>query len=431
MAAYRLQDVLDYFAGVGRATAEDLLSWLFQELAQGNADLVEECKQLLHAQSPIKGSSAGRESASPWHDKARKELKELLNLASEQRKLRVQRATGRFSNPHLVDLLLEESRRRLGDDPHEAVELADLAHGVAFRIPESFGSTSLFAALARTAAFRGHARAVAGDLKGGQESIDMALKTLRAHCPQDLALKAEILGRKAAVLQHQASYLESERVLGEVVALYTTLGNHHEVGRALLEKAAGLYYQGLLTESLVAVRRAEPLLDTAAEPYLALVAADLLAHILCAQGSLKEAEDVLEANHDLIRQFPQPRVQLRVRWLLGRIAGGKGEMEEAELILIEVKTEFLKRGIGYDAALVSLDLAEVYAKQARTADLKQLAREIIPIFHAQDVHTEAARALGYVVEAAFQEQLTVELILAAGSYLQRARFNSALCFRAE
>ena len=47
----------------------------------------------------------------------------------------------------------------------------------------------------------------------------------------------------------------------------------------------------------------------------------------------------------------------------------------------------------YDAAIVSMDLALLYLRQRRTAELKTLAKEMLPIFRSQDVHREAVAAL--------------------------------------
>jgi len=59
--------------------------------------------------------------------------------------------------------------------------------------------------------------------------------------------------------------------------------------------------------------------------------------------------------------------------------------------------------MGYDAALVSLHLALLYTKEGRAAAVAELAREMIPIFEAQDIHREALAALTVFRQAAFHE----------------------------
>jgi hypothetical protein len=87
---------------------------------------------------------------------------------------------------------------------------------------------------------------------------------------------------------------------------------------------------------------------------------------------------------------------------------------------------FLDQGIGYDAALVALDLALLYLRQGRTAEVKRLARQMIPIFQAQDVHREALAALVLFQKAARREEVTVEQLLRLVKYLQEARTDPGM-----
>jgi len=46
----------------------------------------------------------------------------------------------------------------------------------------------------------------------------------------------------------------------------------------------------------------------------------------------------------------------------------------------------LAEGIPYDTALVSLEIATLYAEQGRTAELKRLAAGMLPIFSSLHIH---------------------------------------------
>ena len=73
---------------------------------------------------------------------------------------------------------------------------------------------------------------------------------------------------------------------------------------------------------------------------------------------------------------------------------------------VQMRDGFLQEGLGYDAVIVSMDLALLYLRQGRTAELKTLAREMLPIFRSQDVHREAVAALVLFQEAIREEQIT-------------------------
>jgi hypothetical protein len=89
---------------------------------------------------------------------------------------------------------------------------------------------------------------------------------------------------------------------------------------------------------------------------------------------------------------------------------------------------FAVQGIGYDAALVSLDLAVLYLRQGRRAEVRRIAEEMTPLFQAQDVHREALAALILFQEAACQDRLTAERALEVAAYLRAARHEPGLRF---
>jgi hypothetical protein len=87
-------------------------------------------------------------------------------------------------------------------------------------------------------------------------------------------------------------------------------------------------------------------------------------------------------------------------------------------------------GNAYDAALATLELAEVHAGLGHTAEVKALARESAPIFEDQQVHREAQRALALFRQAAEEERVSGELLRSLIVYLYRARHDPQLRFAA-
>jgi hypothetical protein len=81
-------------------------------------------------------------------------------------------------------------------------------------------------------------------------------------------------------------------------------------------------------------------------------------------------------------------------------------------------------------ALVSLDLAAVYSQERKTAEVRRLAEEVLPIFSSQMAHQEAIAALLFFRDAARNETATVSLIQEVADYLRRSRANPGLPFRA-
>jgi hypothetical protein len=77
--------------------------------------------------------------------------------------------------------------------------------------------------------------------------------------------------------------------------------------------------------------------------------------------------------------------------------------------------------MGYDAALVSLDLARLFAQEGCVDDLKRLAAELMPIFESRDVHREAIVTLLLFQRACEEERVTVDLVRKVAASLRRER----------
>jgi hypothetical protein len=128
-------------------------------------------------------------------------------------------------------------------------------------------------------------------------------------------------------------------------------------------------------------------------------------------------------DEELYRQFADLWTRLRQNWLRGKIALGTGRPKDAEDAFLAARDGFVQQGIGYDAAMVSLDLALVYLREGRTAEVRRVAEEMIPLFEAEDVHPEAVAALILFHEAVRREVVTSESVEELMAYLKRVREN--------
>jgi hypothetical protein len=142
----------------------------------------------------------------------------------------------------------------------------------------------------------------------------------------------------------------------------------------------------------------------------------------------EEAQRALEESREFYLRLAERINLVRLRWLEGRIAFGAGRLDEAEIALREARDAFTERGIGFDAALVSLHLAAVYAKKGDTGEMKRLAAEMVPIFESRELHPEALAALAIFRQAAEAEEVTLGLLDRMTTYLQRARRNPEMRF---
>ena len=157
-----------------------------------------------------------------------------------------------------------------------------------------------------------------------------------------------------------------------------------------------------------------------------IVAQHNLTLYLAEGGRYCEAVRLLESARPLYYQVGDQMSLLRLRWLEGKIASALGHFTEAEEFLRGVQKELIERELGYDAALLSLDLATIYARQGRSAEMRRLAEEMLPIFKSQDIHREAIAALFVFQKAAEMERVTLGLIRDVTGYLKESRATWSL-----
>jgi tetratricopeptide (TPR) repeat protein len=393
------------------AGGEEYRGLLKRVLADDRADLAR------------RGSRLSRERA-----EAGPLLRELLTLPPERRVL-VVRDGARFHVWGLFELLVDGARKDIFEDPRGAEAALRAAVEIAERLdPRRYGPGSVEAAQARAWAWLGNARRVLFDFRGAEEAFDLAEDHLDRSWldPLDEALLLEL---KALLRRAQRRFDEALAMLEEAVALYREINEPHFQGRALIAKGLVLQYANEIEPAAACLREGLFLIDPAEEPRLVVAAHCNLILCLCDGGRYAEARALIEDMRPLWQEFGTRPDQHRLRWIEGRVASGLGRLAEAESAFIEVRAAFLGSEAAYDAALVSLDLAAVYARQGRPAETKRLAAELLPIFRSREVHREAIAALLFFQRAAEMEQVTVSLIASVSTYLERARSNPGLRFR--
>jgi tetratricopeptide (TPR) repeat protein len=358
---------------------------------------------------------------------AARDLEELLALPREERIRRVERAHNRFRSAALVRLLVGESRKRMQADPAGALHLAKLGRLVAHCNPQMPGAFDL---IALATAQMANACRMLDDTRQAEEHFGHARYVITHHGVTDMEILARVDYLEGSLRTDQRLFSQAEDLLARAATLYRVSGDPVETARVLVTLGNLYFFQDDRERAIEATTAALKGMRADREPRLYLCARYNLARYLTEDGQYDEAADILSVDEDLYREFPEAWTQLRLTWLRGKIAAGRGESDAAEKALLEARDGFMAAGHGYDAAMVAVeDLALLYLREGRTADVKRLAEEIFPIFQSQDVHREAVAALRLFQEAARQEQLTVQGVREYVRYLREARTDPALSFQ--
>ncbi len=357
---------------------------------------------------------------------AQREFRELMRLPSSSRRYKINRAINRFRSPILVDLLLAESKRQVTSDPWTALALAECAFDGAFRVSHrEFGEAWAMTCLARAHAHRGNALRTTGDFKQADDSLLLALKIFDQDGNRDPLIEAEILSFLASLRMDQRSFIEAEGYLDMARGIYERLSEQALIAHILVQKSVVLFTAGEFDRALVVGLDALGAIDQSTDPRLYLSAEHNYTFFLMEVGRYREAWERLESQAPLYDAFPDSWTQLRRQRLQGNVLRGLGRRDEAEAALIAVRAGFVREGLGFYAAIAGLDLAYLYIEDRRTAEVKKLAEEMVPIFMAQDIHREASAALLLFQEAARQETVTISMLKELIAYMGRVRTEPA------
>ena len=214
-----------------------------------------------------------------------------------------------------------------------------------------------------------NARRIRSDLEGAERAFRAAWGRFEAGS-RDLFEKAILLDLEASLHRARRRFAAAFGLLRRAVGLFLELGERHRAGRSLVNLATVYQYAGEPERGIPVLHQALSLIDPAQEPRLMLLIHHNLVDCLAVAGRFLEAQGASREAREWFRRFPDDRLRLRRQWVEGKIARGLGQLPQAEALFLAARDGFLAEGIPYETALVSLELALLYAEQGRTAELK-------------------------------------------------------------
>lgn len=409
---------MDYLAGRHPGETEDLPG--YAGLTPGELRLVHAARARIQ-ESALAAVDAvlPRHIEEARHRRARAEAerhwKTLQSLPAEKQRGWIDQ-TPACHTPAMVARVCEESRKAARESAERALALARLALSVAERVPgEASRGCQGFAW-----AFIANARRVGGKLQAGGEAFARAHEFWDTAGTLDPALDpVRFLSLEASLCREQRQYEKALALLDQALASAAP----QEQVSLLLQKSHVQHYSRQYEQAIGTLREAEPQADRKRDPHSWFALQFNLAANYCRLDRYREARGLLPAIEALAEELYQELGLLRLLWLRALTAGGLGEEEDSARWLEHVRQAFVDRRNPYDAALVSLDLAELYLRQGRWPEVRLLAEEMIGVFERQRVRGESLKALALFRRSVQREEITVALIRRLAQYLREARHD--------
>lgn len=350
--------------------------------------------------------------------RADREAEDLMELPFKTRVAKVERSYRRFRGTLLARRLLDESKERMTTDPAAAEELAETAAAVLMKTPAHPDLPGL-RALANV--YRANVSRLAGRPDDARQRFETARSIIRSQNVTDLLIFAETDACEAILELELRDLPKAQELLKRSVSLYLLAGTREKAAHPLLTLGRLHNAAGDPLAAVEVTRGAVKIMNPTEEPRLFVFAHLNIALFLHEAGRHAEAMEALTEASEQARSFPDAYTQVRITWLEGKLAAALGDLDRAEKTFLEVRENLIARRQRYDAAMVSLDLALLYLRQNRTADLMTIAEEMHALFTAEEVLREALAALLVFQEAARKEQLTAEAVQKFLAVLKRLR----------
>lgn len=210
---------------------------------------------------------------------------------------------------------------------------------------------------------------------------------------------------KAVLRRDQRRWSESLDLHDQALVLAPTSAK----GRILVSKAAALEPMGEAEKALEVLGQAGPLIEGGRDLGLLFAWRINFAINLTHVGRLDEAERMLTIARKLALDLNLDRYLVNCLWVSGRIAGERGKLVDAVLVLRQVRQSFGTRQLPLEAASAAMDESIYLLQAGEFAKVATLSEEVAWVFGSKGVGEEALKALRIFCEAAYQRVATVAM----------------------
>lgn len=328
----------------------------------------------------------------------------------------------------LIEALIQVSQEARFRNPEEMLEPAFLAELASRQLdPELYSPGQVADLRIRALAEYANAYRVNDELVSAEEKFAEAALLYDQRSGDPLVM-ARVLDLLASLRRTQRRLPEAIDLLDTVHGLYQECGERHLAGRALIKQGINVHYDGRPEDAVKLLRKGIAMLDPERDPQLAVSSQENLLYSLVDSGKLKEARRLLLESGLRQKLAGEPINLLKLRGVEGKISAGLGSLDQAEATFVEVREGFLQRGMEYDAALLGLELMEVWLRQGRSADVREMAEEVLDTFDELKVKLEAQRAVRFLESACRQELATPVLVRQVVGFLRKLEWTPGLQF---
>ncbi len=329
----------------------------------------------------------------------------------------------RLTSPSFFHFLRDKSHEVMREDLQEGVRVAELALASLAALDKAPLDEITRANLwAQGWTALGHVQCHANDFKAAEQSFTTAEGFLEKG-GRDPLVEVELLCMKAVMHRDQRDFATAFALLDQARERCQPSSHPEMLAQILVRRSAVHFESGEPAATIPDLLEALRLLEDSPAVILKGTAYQALAAVYETLGRYQEAAETVPLARKWLLSAGGRLDAIRLRWLEGRLERGLGRYEMAEVALNEAHQAFLEAEDPWDAALVSLDLAELYALQQRGPELRSLSARLAPLFDSMLLHREALAALRIFRRALETDDVTASLIEETRQQVTRARVH--------
>lgn len=311
----------------------------------------------------------------------------------------------------LCERLIEHGHEMRFADPRGYEEVVETARFIAFALdPQLYGAELVSDMRGRALAYLANAKRVhSSDLRQVEALLQQARAELAKGTGDPLELFT-VLAFERALRMRQQRFAEALALCERQRLLAEHVNDRRLLGKTLQDTGLALRSLGRFEEALQFFARAEEYFDPTTDARSLSAVRFNRIGTLDDLGRRHEALQEMEPLQSLLTDLGDRLNLLRLRRMEGEFALSLKRYDLAEACFRESRNGFVALDIGWEAAEVSLYLAQVLLLSGRTQETKELAEQILPIFRSASLTTEAIAAILLFREALLSEKVSIQLI---------------------
>ncbi len=335
----------------------------------------------------------------------------------------------RFHTAGVVRKLCRAAHARHEKQPQFSLLIAEAACRIALGLPKSGNERRSLLALSvreRANAFRYLGRFAEGlkSLADAEKLFDQSPGT----DPFDLAVVWYI---RATIYMKSERLQDGAALASEAALIFRSYGDTLRELSAVMAEACCLALNGEPLKAVGAFERVISIARSTGEREMLARALQNAGVSYLASGDPSNAVPCLEEAMAIFDEIALPTERARSMWKLATALAAEGRLSEAVRQLDDTRVELLRLGLVNDAALATLEWAEVQLALSKTEGVADACASIVFEFESEGMRRSASLALAYLHESLRSGSVTRTIVREVRAFLEElsthpeATFNPA------